>query len=108
WVGHVRMAGFVVQVQEVGNMAPIKERVGIPPAMGSCHTGEVGGDFIEGHVPVADVLRLLRERPEARGLTVPGMPLGSPGMEAEGEHPPYEVLLVARDGSTTVFARHES
>lgn len=106
WVEHVRAAGFTLQVQEVSNMAATKERMGVPPAMGSCHTAEVDGYFIEGHVPVADMLRLLDQRPDARGLAVPGMPLGSPGMEVPGQNQPYEVLLVARDGTSSVFARH--
>jgi hypothetical protein len=89
------------------NLGPVKERVGVPPAMGSCHTGEVEGYFVEGHVPAADIKRLLKEKPKARGLTVPGMPAGSPGMEVpSGQVDPYDVLLVAKDGSTSVFAHH--
>ncbi|MDP8915933.1 MAG: DUF411 domain-containing protein, partial [Pseudomonadota bacterium] len=73
----------------------------------SCHTGVVGGYAIEGHVPPEDVLRLLRERPKARALIVPGMPMGSPGMEnPQGQREPYEVLLLGKDGWTRVFARH--
>jgi hypothetical protein len=106
WVEHMRHAGFSVQVQELDNMNETKTRVGIPPAMGSCHTGEVAGYFVEGHVPAEDVLRLLAQRPDAKGLTVPGMPLGSPGMEVPGQNQPYDVLLVARDGTTSVFAHH--
>ncbi len=106
WVEHMQEAGFAAQVQEVANMGPVKERVGVPAGMGSCHTAEVGGYFVEGHVPAQDVLRLLRDRPEALGLTVPGMPLGSPGMEVEGHSQPYDVLLVAKDGSTSVYAHH--
>jgi hypothetical protein len=75
--------------------------------MGSCHTAEVGGYFVEGHVPVEDIQRLLATRPDAKGLAVPGMPTGSPGMEVpSGEVKPYQVLLVSRDGTTSVFARH--
>lgn len=106
WVEHMQQAGFTATVQEVANMGPIKERVGVPAGMGSCHTAEVGGYFVEGHVPAQDVLRLLRERPDALGLTVPGMPLGSPGMEVEGHSDPYDVFLVAKDGSTSVYAHH--
>ena len=106
WVKHVRSAGFAAEVHEVGNMGPIKERVGVPAGMGSCHTAEVDGYFVEGHVPVEDILRLLKERPAARGLTVPGMPLGSPGMEVPGQSQPFDVHLVATDGSTVVFAHH--
>lgn len=106
WVEHLRKAGFKVQLHENSDMAAVKRRVGVPAAMRSCHTGEVGGYFVEGHVPAEDVLRLLRERPEARGLAVPGMPLGSPGMEVQGHSQPYEVQLVAKDGASRVWARH--
>ena len=107
WVAHLEHAGFAVQVINEDNLGPIKERVGVPYGKGSCHTAEVAGYFIEGHVPAADIQRLLRERPQARGLTVPGMPAGSPGMEVpSGKVDPYEVLLVAKDGSTTVYAHH--
>lgn len=107
WVQHVSKAGFPVEAHDVDNMNPVKQRVGVPFGMGSCHTAEVGGYFVEGHVPAADIKRLLRERPDAKGLTVPGMPAGSPGMEVpSGEIQAYEVLLVAKDGSTSVFARH--
>jgi hypothetical protein len=107
WVEHMRQAGFTVVVRETTNPAPIQQRVGLPSGMGSCHTAEVEGYFVEGHVPAADVARLLDERPDARGLTVPGMPLGSPGMEVpSGEVHAYDVLLVRPDGSTRVFASH--
>lgn len=107
WVDHLQRSGLKVVVRNVTDLGGIKERVGVPPAMGSCHTAEVGGYFIEGHVPAADIVRLLEQQPAARGLTVPGMPAGSPGMELpSGEVPPYDVHLVAPDGSTTVFAHH--
>ncbi len=107
WVEHLRAAGFEVDVRDTADMRAVKERVGIPPAKGSCHTAEVGGYFIEGHVPAEDVRRLLAERPKARGLTVPGMPIGSPGMEVPGQGTPkYAVELVRKDGSTEVFAEH--
>ena len=108
WVEHMQQAGFTAQVQEVSNMGPVKERLGVPVGMGSCHTAEVGGYFVEGHVPAPEVLRLRRERPDAKGLTVPGMPLGSPGMEVEGRSESYEVFLVAGDGSTSVYAQYGS
>jgi hypothetical protein len=105
WVKHLERAGFSVQVHDLDNLGPTKERVGIPPAMGSCHTAEVEGYFVEGHVPADDIKRLLRERPAGKGLTVPGMPVGSPGMEVpSGEIAPYDVFLVAQDGTTSVFA----
>ena len=109
WVDRLRGAGFTVEVRNEDNLNDVKQRVGIPYGKGSCHTAEVAGYFVEGHVPIEDVQRLLRERPDAKGLTVPGMPAGSPGMEVpSGQVEPYEVLLVGRDGSTTVFARHGS
>jgi hypothetical protein len=107
WVSHLEQAGFVVQVVNEDNLGPTKQRVGVPYGMGSCHTAEVEGYFVEGHVPAADIQRLLRERPRAKGLTVPGMPAGSPGMEVpSGQVDPYDVFLVAEDGSTSVFAHH--
>jgi hypothetical protein len=104
WVEHMRKAGFVTKVNDVDNMSPIKERVGIPYSMGSCHTAEVGGYFVEGHVPAEQVLRLLKEKPKAKGLTVPAMPIGSPGMEQGDTKQPYEVHLVHADGTTSVYA----
>lgn len=107
WVTHMEAAGFKTEVHNVDNLYPVKERAGIPPAMGSCHTAFVDNYFIEGHVPADDVKRLLNERPDAKGLTVPRMPIGSPGMESPtGEVEPYEVFLVANDGGTSVYATH--
>lgn len=106
WVEHMRQHGFKLTVHDVDNMSPIKERVGLPYGMGSCHTAEIGGYFIEGHVPAAEVARLLQEKPKAKGLTVPGMPIGSPGMEQGNQQQPYDVLLVKEDGSTRVFAHY--
>ncbi|MDQ3286804.1 MAG: DUF411 domain-containing protein [Pseudomonadota bacterium] len=107
WVDHMREAGFEVQVNNIDNVNPIKERVGVPMGKGSCHTAEVGGYFVEGHVPAEDVKRLLAEKPDAKGLVLPGMPLGSPGMEVpDGTVQPYTVELVGRDGSTSAFAEH--
>ena len=108
WVEHMQAAGFVVEVRNADNVNPIKERVGVPLGKGSCHTAEVDGYFIEGHVPAGDVRRLLAERPDAKGLVVPGMPAGSPGMEMpDGRTQPYTVELVHEDGSTSEFARHQ-
>jgi hypothetical protein len=106
WVDHMRKAGFVAKVHDVDNMSPVKERVGVPYSMGSCHTAEVGGYFVEGHVPAEQVLRLLKEKPKAKGLTVPAMPVGSPGMEQGDIKQPYEVHLVHPDGTTSVYARY--
>ncbi len=107
WVEHMRKAGFAVEVRNSDNINPIKERVGVPLGKGSCHTAEVGGYFVEGHVPADDVKRLLVQKPDAKGLVLPGMPAGSPGMEMpDGTKQPYTVELVKRDGSTTAFAKH--
>jgi hypothetical protein len=107
WVEHMRDAGFEVQVNDVDNVHPVKMRVGVPPGKGSCHTAEIGGYFLEGHVPASDVKRLLAQRPAAKGLAVPGMPLGSPGIEVpDGTKHPYDVELVAPDGTTSAFSHH--
>jgi len=107
WVKHLEQAGFQVTVENLNNLGPIKERVGVPYGMGSCHTAEVGQYFVEGHVPADDIKRLLREKPAAKGLTVPAMPMGSPGMESPtGEVQPYDVFLVAKDGTTSVYSHH--
>ncbi len=107
WVDHMKRAGFSADVRNVDNMEPIKRSVGIPAGMGSCHTAQVGRYFVEGHVPAEDVKRLLTEHPDAKGLTVPRMPIGSPGMEMpSGKTEPYDVYLVANDGTTSVYAHH--
>lgn len=107
WVDHLRAEGFAVDVRNADDLEPVKSRLGVPFGKGSCHTAEVDGYFIEGHVPAADIKRLLAERPTSRGLTLPGMPIGSPGMESpDGRVQPYTVELVARDGSTSDYAHH--
>lgn len=106
WVEHMRAAGFRVEVQNLTDMGAIKAEAGVPVGKGSCHTARVGDYYVEGHVPAGDIKRLLEGRSDARGLVVPGMVLGSPGMEQGGVKQPYDVLLIARDGSTTVFAHH--
>ncbi|GAB2617487.1 DUF411 domain-containing protein [Novilysobacter erysipheiresistens] len=107
WVEHMREAGFAVEVRNVNNLNPIKQSVGVPLAKGSCHTAQVGKYFIEGHVPAEDVKRLLAEQPDAKGLVLPGMPKGSPGMEVpDGSVDAYTVELVANDGSTSAYAQH--
>lgn len=105
WVDHMQANGFQVTVHETGNNA-VRARLGLPQKLGSCHTALVGGYLVEGHVPASDVRALLQQKPKALGLAVLGMPVGSPGMDGAvyGERrDPYEVLLVARDGSTRVF-----
>jgi hypothetical protein len=109
WIGHVRDAGFPVSFEEMapGPLADLKASLGLQPGQVSCHTAQVDSYVIEGHVPAADVKRLLAERPDAIGLAVPGMPWGSPGMGPESEREPYDVLLIARDGSASVFAHYD-
>ena len=103
----MQRAGFRTEIRNQDDLNPLKQQLGVPYGKGSCHTAEVGGYFVEGHVPAEDVKRLLREKPDARGLTVPGMPAGSPGMEIpDGSTQPYLVELVARDGTTSEYARH--
>lgn len=99
WVKHVRRAGFDPLVNEVGDLTPLKSRLSIPPSLASCHTAQVDGYVIEGHVPASVIQRLLSERPEAAGLAVPGMPVGSPGMEVPGSpEETYDVLLFGAAG----------
>ena len=108
WVTHMEAAGFRFKVHDVGNTGA-RARLGLPQKLGSCHTALVGGYVIEGHVPAADVRRLLQQKPNALGLAVPGMPVGSPGMDGPvygNRRDPYDVLLVARDGSTRVFSSY--
>lgn len=108
WVDYMRGAGFALEVRDVSEreMIDVKRRHGLPVHLSSCHTAVVGGYVVEGHVPAEDVRRMLEERPDARGIAVPGMPLGSPGMEFGDRIDSYEVLLFDRDGATRVFARH--
>ena len=107
WVEHMREAGFTVEEVVEDDLGPIKQQLGVPYAKGSCHTAEVGGYLVEGHIPADDVKRLLAERPDARGLVLPGMPIGSPGMEhPDGRVQPYTVELVRKDGSVEPFSHH--
>lgn len=105
WAAHIEAAGFPVRLVDTGDLEAVKSGLGVPIELGSCHTAEVDGYVIEGHVPAAALLRLLADRPVATGLAVPGMPVGSPGMELPGVAPEhYEVVLFGPAGST-VFAR---
>jgi hypothetical protein len=106
WVDHMRAAGFPVEVVETPEINRVKIRLGVPSNLASCHTAEVGGYVLEGHVPADQVKRLLAERPQAKGLAVPGMPAGSPGMEVDGMTDTYEVVLFGPSGRRT-FARYE-
>ncbi len=105
WIRHLEANGFDVGVHDSGNTAA-RARLGIPMRLGSCHTAQVEGYAIEGHVPAREIRRLLAERPNAIGLAVPGMPIGSPGMDGReygARKDAYDVLLVRRDGSTTSY-----
>ncbi|MEQ1757243.1 MAG: DUF411 domain-containing protein [Vicinamibacterales bacterium] len=107
WVAHLERAGFKATVTESADMDTLKDSKGVPKAARSCHTATVGGYVIEGHVPAADIRRLLKERPSVAGLAVPGMPVGSPGMESSsGRVQPYDVLTFDKAGRTAVFASH--
>ncbi len=108
WVRILREEGFDVEVTPMppDRIARRKSALGVSRRMASCHTGVVDGYVIEGHVPVADIRRLLEERPDAIGLTVPGMPYGSPGMGPEDEREAYDVILIERDGDTSVFSSY--
>ena len=108
WVKHLEANGFTVKVNaaEPSALASLKRQAGIGDKLASCHTAMIDGYVIEGHVPGTDIKRLIAERPEAIGLTVPGMPVGSPGMEQGAEFEPYDVLLIKKDGTTETFASH--
>ena len=105
WASHLRRSGFTVAVNNVEDMDPIKRKAGIPEAMESCHTAYVGGYSVEGHVPAADIKRLLSERPAIKGLAVPGMPSSAPGMDSP-ENEPYVVFAFDSKGAASVFASH--
>ena len=107
WVEHLRKAGFTVEVHDVEDLDAEKDRMGVPADKRSCHTAQVAGYYVEGHVPATDIKRLLKDKPKAEGLVLPGMPMGSPGMEMpDGRSQPFAVELVDAKGQATVFARH--
>lgn len=108
WVEHMRANDFLVEAIPTADMNWVKLDLGVPRNLPSCHTAVVGDYVIEGHVPAEDVLRLLTEQPDARGLSVPGMPLGSPGMEADGRRMAYDVIRFDDDGNTSVFNHYEA
>ena len=104
WIVHMQQNGFTLTVHESGNAA-IRTQLGLPAQLGSCHTALVDGYLLEGHVPASDVRKLLQRQPKALGLAVPGMPVGSPGMDGavyNGRRDPYDVLLVRKDGANKV------
>lgn len=105
WAEHLQKNGFTVILHDVDDVPAIRKKLGMPNQFGSCHTAKAGQYLVEGHVPAADIKRLLKEHPKAIGLAVPSMPPGSPGMEGERSIP-YDTLLVATDGDAKVFAHH--
>jgi len=105
WVEHLQSHGFTTEVFDVEDLTPVKSHYGVSPKLQSCHTAVVNGYVIEGHVPAQDIKRLLEERPEATGLTVPGMPIGSPGMEQGDHQEAYAVLLFGENG-ISIFSQH--
>lgn len=107
WVERLQSAGFTVKVNNLDDVDQIKNAMGIPAAARSCHTAVVGGYTIEGHVPPAAIIRLLRDKPRIAGLAVPGMPAGAPGMEVPGQRAaPYAVVAIGRDGTLRTWARY--
>ena len=107
WVEHLRAAGFEVRTTDMRDLSDFKASHGVPPQAESCHTAVVAGYAVEGHVPASDLRRLLRERPAISGLAVPGMPIGSPGMEVPGtKAQPFDVIAFDENGRTDVFASH--
>jgi hypothetical protein len=104
WIAHLRHHGFVTRVTDTPEMSTVKVRLGVPNALASCHTAQLGNYIIEGHVPAHAIKRLLKEKPDVLGLAVPGMPIGSPGMEG-GAPETYDVILFGKDGSTS-FGRY--
>ena len=104
WVKHMEDAGFSVDVENLRDLAPIKRELGVPGRMQSCHTAKVGDYTVEGHVPADLVKRMLDEKPDIKGLAVPGMPMGSPGMEGPRKDS-YDIMAIGKDGRVQVFAR---
>jgi hypothetical protein len=110
WIRHLEANGFQVKTHDGGTLEA-RARLGVPNALGSCHTAQVGGYALEGHVPAREIQRLLKESPKAVGLSVPGMPIGSPGMngpEYGGKKDPYDVLLIQANGSHKVYQSYRS
>lgn len=107
WIEHLEAEGFQVEVVDRPDMMAVKAELGLPGEMASCHTGIIDGYLVEGHVPADDIQRLLAERPDVKGIAVPGMPVGSPGMEIEGQPAdPYDVLVFDDRGRTEVYASY--
>ena len=105
WVDHMKAAGFDVKAQNVDDIGRVKSTYGVPAEIGSCHTSLVGGYVVEGHVPADAVKRMLKEKPAIAGIAVPGMPIGSPGMEQGGRTESYSIVAFDKSGKQTVFER---
>ena len=105
WVENMKAAGFKVQVQDMDDLTEIKQASGVPVRIRTCHTAVVGNYVVEGHVPADLVKKMLSEKPKMTGIAVPGMPVGSPGMESGNEKTPYDVVLFDKTGKTTVYAK---
>jgi hypothetical protein len=106
WAKHLEAQGFHVKTVATADMESVKRRFAVPQRLTSCHTAKVGGYVIEGHVPATAIKRLLREKPAVAGLSVPGMPAGSPGMEVPGKKDPYDVVSFDKSGRSAVFESH--
>lgn len=106
WITHLEDNGFDVTAKNVANVGPIKAENGLPPVLGSCHTALIDGYVIEGHVPADDIKRLLKEKPAITGLAVPGMPVGSPGMEQGARKDRYDVVAFDNKNQMSVFSSH--
>lgn len=108
WVAHLRKSGFEVTTHDVEDTAPFRQKFGLNAKFGACHTARLGNYVVEGHVPAKELRRLQREKPKALGLAVPGMPMGSPGMEMGNTRDAYDVLLVLNDGSSRIYQSYPS
>lgn len=105
WIKHLEREGFNVTTEDMSNMKPIKHQFGVQPQFQSCHTAKVGKYFIEGHVSASDIKKLLKEKPDIKGLAVPGMPMGSPGMEGHRKDK-YDVIAIDNNNKATVYSKH--
>lgn len=106
WIKHLHDNGFTVKAHDVSNLNKYKQQADLPYGLGSCHTGFVDGYAVEGHVPASDIMRMLTEKPDIRGLAVPGMPIGSPGMEYGDRKDAYQVISYTESGQKTVFSSY--
>lgn len=106
WVDYLEDNGYQVKTQDMADLRFVKSMSGVRPSYASCHTAVIDGYVVEGHVPVGDIERLLKERPDIIGISVPGMPIGSPGMEQGDRRDNYQVVTLEKDGSAKVFAQH--